>query len=389
MLTQDFILNGTPHGEVATLLEGMRFDAGLLRPYIDQNNRRCVTLNTGRTWYNPKSQRQEPIYEKRTLKELAAMDVELPVQNAATLRKDEWIELDRTLLRVARPRLRAWSDLAARSSYGGFNGFNRTILEYEMMNDPGEAIVDMDGITEGRADSPRFTLQGLPLPITHSDFWFSSRRLGISRNGGTPLDMAMGEAAARRVAETVEKTLIGSITGITYGDSTGYGGPASIYGYTNYPDRLTFPSLTEPTGANGDVTVNEVLEMRQLAYENNHFGPFMLYHSTDWDRFLDDDYYVSGGNNPNQTLRDRIRAIEGIEDIRRLDYLDAETNPFTFLLVEMTSEVARAVIGMPLTTIQWDMKGGLQKNFKVMTIMVPQLRADINGTTGIIHASAA
>lgn len=387
MITQDFILNGMPHGEAATILDGVRFDPGLLRPYIDEHNRRCVTINTGRTTYDAKLGRSVPVYEKRTLGEIARMGIELPVQNAATLRKDEWILLDRTLMRVARGRLRAWSDLASRSSFGGFNGFNRSVLEYEKINDAGEAIVDMDGITEGRSDSPQYTLQGLPLPITHSDFWFSSRRQGISRNTGTPLDMTMAEMSARRVAESIERTLIGTQTGITYGDARDYGSPSTVFGYTNFPERLTFPELTVPTGSNGNITVGEVLEMRSLAYANNHFGPFMLYHSSDWDAFMDDDYTVSGGNNPNTTLRQRIRAIEGIEDVRRLDFLDPATNPYTLLLVEMTSNVARAVIGMDFTTIQWDTKGGLQRNFKVMAIMVPQLRADFNGQTGIIHGT--
>lgn len=389
MNTQDFILNGSPYGETATALEGVRFDPCLLRPYIDEHNRRCLTVNTGRMYYDSKTQRTQPVYEKRTLAEIARMGIELPVNNTATLRKDEWIELDRTLLRVARERMRAWSDLASTSSFGGFNGFNRSVLEYEKLNDAGEAMVDMDGISEGRSDTPQYKLQGLPLPITHSDFWFSSRRQGISRNTGTPIDMTMAEMATRRVAETIEKTTIGTETGITYGDSTDYGAPSTVFGYTNFPERLTYPSLTVPTGANGDATVDDVLAMRELLYDNNQFGPFMLYHSTDWDKYMDDDYFVTGGNNPNTTLRERLRQIGGITDVRRLDFLSSNTNPLQLIMVQMTSEVARAVIGMGLTTVQWDQKGGLQRNFKVMTIMVPQLRADFNGQTGIVHATTA
>lgn len=387
MFTQDFVLNGSPHGETAQALAGLRFDPGLLRPYIDENNRQCVTVNTNRMEYNPKSGRYHPVWEKRTLKELAHMNVDLPVTNAASLRKDEWIELDRVLLRVARARLRAWADLAGANTYGGFNGMARTVLEHETMNDPGEAIVDMDGLTEGRADSPKYQLEGLPLPITHSNFWFSSRRLAISRNTGTPLDSTMGEAAARRVAETIEKTVIGTQIGMTYGDASEYSRSPTVFGYTNFPQRITTPSLTAPTGDNGDVTVEEVLEMRSNLYNAHYYGPYMLYHSTDWDQFMDDDYLVTGGNNPNTTLRERLRAIEGIQDVRRLDFLEEETNPFTMIMVQMTSEVARAVNGLSLTTVQWDQKGGLQRNFKVMSIQVPQLRADFNGNTGIVHAT--
>ena len=88
--------------------------------------------------------------------------------NATTLRKDDWLKMDAAVVRAARQRLRAWSDLAASSSFGGFNGMSKMVLEWETQSDPGEAIVDMDGLTEGRGDSPLFQLEGLPLPITHS-----------------------------------------------------------------------------------------------------------------------------------------------------------------------------------------------------------------------------
>lgn len=389
MFVQDFIINGSPMGEFAEQLQSVRFDAGLLRPYIDQHGRKCVTVNTGKKRFNDKTRRWEPIYEKRTLKELAHMDVELPVTNAASLRKDEWIELDTQILRAARARLRAWTDLTSAASFGGFNAMARTVLEHETMSDPGEAIVDMDGLTEGRTDSPLYQLEGLPLPITHSDFWFSSRRLAAGRNMGTPLDSTMAEAAGRRVAEMIEKTVIGVQTGITYGKSTEYSRTSSVYGYTNFPDRITKTDLTVPDGTNADETVDDVLEMRDLLYDAHRYGPYMLYHSTDWDRYMDDDYVPSGGNNPNTTLRQRLKAIDGIQDVRRLDFLTSDENPFTLIMVQMTSDVVRAINGMGITTIQWDAVGGMRKNFKVLAIQVPQLRSDYSGSTGILHATTA
>jgi hypothetical protein len=383
----DFLLNGQGHGQVAEAIAGCRFDPGLLRPYIDSRGNRCVTINTGRNRPDGTPERQ-----KRLVAELVNNGVASPVFNATSLRKEEWVQLDMVVLRAARQRLRAWADLAAANTFGGFNGMSKTILEHETMSDPGEAIVDMDGLTEGRTDSPKYQLEGLPLPITHSDFWFSSRRLAVSRNTGTPLDTTMAEAAGRRVAEMVEKTLIGVETGITYGSAAAgtagiaYGRTPSVYGYTNFPNRITKTNLNIPTGSNASATLSDVLAMRDLLYNNRFYGPFMLYHSTDWDRYLDNDYILTGGNTATQTLRERIRAIEGISDVRRLDFL---TNTFTLLMVQMTADVARAVNGMDITTVQWESVGGMRLNFKVMAILVPQLRADFSGNTGIVHATTA
>lgn len=381
----DFILNKQGHGPVGEQLAGCRFDPGLMRPYLDQYGRQCVTVNTGRLRYNREENTYEPIYQQALVSELLNSGIPIPVSNATTLRKNEWIELDKVVLDAARERLRAWSDLAGANTFS-LNGMTKTILEHETVSDPGEANVDMDGVTPGRTDRPKYQLEGLPLPITHSDFFFSSRQISASRASGTPLDSAMASFAGRRVAETVEKTLIGTITGLTYGTASNYGRTPSVYGYTNFSARNTKTNVTTPTGTNPEATVSDILAMRQTLYGDKFYGPYMVYHSTDWDLYMDNDYARLGGNNANMTLRDRLRAIDGIQDVRRLDFL---TNTFTLIMVQMTADVARAVVGMDMTTVQWETVGGMQLNFKVMAIMVPQLRADFNGNCGIIHGTTS
>jgi hypothetical protein len=391
----DLVLN-SPMGAdgvgVDFIQPGTRFETGLLRPYIDMHTgQRMVTINTGRSHYDDKTNQYLPVYEEVPLQELVDRGVNTPVANASSLRKDEWIQLDQVVLRAARSRLRAWADLAAANTYGGFNGMSKMVLEHETVSDPGEAQVDMDGLTEGRTDSPKFQLEALPLPITHSDFTFSQRRLAISRNTGTPLDTFMAEAAGRRVAESIEKTLIGVNTGLTYGADARYNRASSVYGYTNFPDRLTYNTITAPNsvGWKPQTTVDNVIAMRELLYDANFYGPFMLYCSNDWDQYLDGDYYAlatSGMVAPTQTLRERLSKIVGIQGIRRLDYF---TSTFSMVLVQMTSDVARAVNGMDITTVQWESQGGMRLNFKVMAIQVPQLRADYSGNCGICHGTTA
>jgi hypothetical protein len=167
--------------------------------------------------------------------------------------------------------------------------------------------------------------------------------------------------------------------------------PSTVRGYTNYDHINTKADLTAPTagGWHPGTTLANVLTMRDTLYNDRFYGPFMLYHSTDWDAYLDNDYYAlatSGMTAPSQTLRNRIRAIEGIQDVRRLDFL---TDTFTLLMVQMTPDVARAVIGMDITTVQWESQGGMRLNFKVMAIMVPQIRSDYSDRCGIIKGTTA
>ncbi len=381
----------------------------LRRPYLDDRGRACVAVRDirgGWTRNDSHGGERRPLVRAYLVNDLRNQGYNLPmVVNATTLRKEDWIQLDRQIVRSARQRLKAWNDLLQASSFGGFNAMGKMTLEYQAMSDPGEAVVDMDARTTARNDTPLFILRSLPLPITHSDFGYSSRELMVSRNSNTPLDTAMGESAGRRVAEMVEDTLIGNQTGITYAtQTTGPGthtGTSTVYGYTNFPQRLTKINFTAPTvgGWVPDTTHNEMLAALDQIYLQGFYGPFVIYHSTDWTQYMNRVYAVSGGNNPGETLRTMLLKNPDILDVRRLDRLlgvaatwagvAIPANLYTFIIVQMTSEVAQAINGMDITTVQWQQKGGLDLCFKVMCIQVPRLRSDYSSRTGILHGTTA
>lgn len=383
----DFVINGVGQGDVGSLLNRissggeMVFDPGINRPYIDEKDgKKYVTLNN----------KGKP--QKVLVRDLVDSGAEVPalLTNSTSLRKQEWVHFDNQVLKAARSRLRAWTDLMGSVSVGGFNAMGSTTFEYEAINDPGEAVVDMDGLTDGRNDGPLFKLRSVPLPITHSDFWMSSRQLATSRNKGMPLSTTMPEFAARRVAERIEKQVIGMLPGMEFGTvSTGpvaHDGQSKIYGWMDYPPAIDYVGLSTPTGSNPDAILADVLGMRDELYDNDYFGPFMVYTSKDWDRYLDNDYYVSATGMGGKTLRQRLKDIEGIQDVRRLDFF---TTPFTMIMIQMTSDVVRAINGMDVTTVQWETHGGMRLNFKVMAIQLSLNQSDFNGKCGILRAQAA
>lgn len=408
----------------------VQFDPGYRRPYLDSRGRLAVTVNTGR-WTTDRGERV-PVREHRLVRDLVNNGVMLPppVTNATALRKEEWIEIDRTVVRAARKRLRFYSDVNKQSGSYSVPGMSKMLLEYETMADPGEAVQDMNGLTPGRNDETQYQLEGFPLVLTHADFWLDSRRLSISRNSGTPVDGTLGEASARRVGEMVEKTGIGTTTGMTYGGASthvgGYGRTSKQYGVLNFNSRLTSTGY-RPTGngragtANGWTgldTVKDILAAITALRNRNFYGPFMIYHSTDWDDYLDLPYQVLNGvgsvvGMAMNTLRQQLCQIgegDGTGDgekvilgCRRLDFMFASTSsvpsgsgnvgmlsydalfPFAMVLVQMTPEVVRAVNGLDVTTVQWEEKGGMMLKFKVMCIQGTMIRADFYGNCGINH----
>jgi len=347
----NFILNGQASGDVASVLMANNMNPSCLRPYIGLDGQTYMDVLTANGEWKAQL-----------------------IQNAnATLRKDDWQHLDTAILKAAKPRLMAVADLrGAGLQYTMPNGMAHTVLQHETQSDITPATISMDGLRQSDGDRPEFALENLPLPIIHKDFNFSARQVMASRNGGSPLDTTTAELAGRRVAEEAENLLLGVTS------SYGYGG-GNIYGYTNFPSRLT-KTMTAPTSSNHATTVAEILQMKTQSQDANHYGPWFCYCSTSWDAFMDEDYSTAKGDN---TLRDRIGMIEGIDRPRTLDYLPTNT----LMLVQKTPEVAREVVGMDITTVQWESHGGMQLNFKVMAILVPQLRADQNGNTGIVHGS--
>jgi hypothetical protein len=347
----DFILNGQGHGSIGSKLVAANMDPRVLRPYVDENGRACITVNQGG--------KEKKLFTNAT----------------ATLRKDEWLALDRAVMGVAKERLRVFGDLrSAGSSYSIPNGMGTTVFESQRMGDITDARFSMDGLAGSDNDRLEFDLVGLPLPIVHKQFRLSARQLATSRNGGAPLDTMQAEAATRRCAEQIEKLTLG------IGNTYAYGG-YTVYGYRNFPQRLT-QTLTSPAtgGWTPAVLVNELLAMKQKSVDAHYFGPWQAYFAPAWSIYLDDDYSPAKGDN---TLRQRLAQIEGISGIATADYLTG----YDIILVQRSSDVARAVIGMEFTTVQWEEMGGLALNFMVMGIMVPQLRADINDNTGIVHGA--
>lgn len=350
----DLIINGQAQGSIAARMLATNFDVNALRPFVGPDGRSYITQNRGGS----------------------LVAVPTPIGNA-TLRRDEWIQIDTAVVAAARERLRLIADLRGSGlTFTIPNGMGKTVLESQRMGDITAATISMDPARRSDGDRPEFDIVNIPLPVIHKDFHFTARQIATSRNSGTPIDTTTAQLAARRVAEEAEKLALGVSATFSYGGGT-------IYGLINFPGRSTqFVTHPEVSSWIGGTLVGQILEMRQASIDQNYRGPWVLYNSPAWDQYLDDDYSSQKGD---LTLRQRIAQVQGIQDVRTLDFLTG----FQLVLVQQTSDVIRLVIGMDVTTLQWETDGGMVQHFKVMAIMVPQIREDFEGQTGLVHAVAA
>jgi uncharacterized linocin/CFP29 family protein len=348
-------------GNICDVLFNHDFQIGALRPYRsndESDSNRYITVTNGQ------GKPEAKVTHNASL--------------STPFRRDDWTEIDRAVISAAKPRLKLFGDIRSQGlEYNIPNGLGKTSFQHEAVSDTSQATISMDGLRRSYADRPVFDLRNMPLPIIHKDFHFSARQLAVSRNGGSPLDTTTASQAARRVAEVAEELSIGTLSSYNFGGSY-------IYGLINYPGRLTH-IMTDPTSGGWipSKTVQEVIHMRLMSTQNYYYGPWMLYVSLPWDEYLEADY-KSNAASSTMTLRERLQKIGGIVDVRTLDYLTG----YQMVLVQMTQDVIRAVIGMDIITVQWPSEGGMMVNFKVMSIMLPQIRSDYYGSTGIVHGAS-
>jgi len=371
MLQVDAFFNGQQIGNVANalvsdphILRNGRMEPGAMRPYYRRDGRPVIAVNNG---------------EKDKQGNLKL--IEVPVGNA-TLRKDEWEAYDKTLLETARIRLVGWQDLQNKNlMYNIGNGFAKTVLAYEEIGEMKGAEMSMDGTARAKADRPVYNTKYLPLPIVHYDFSVNARVLAESRQTGTPIDTVAAQEAGLAISEFLEEMLFVGPDSSTYS----FGG-GTIYGYTNFPGRIT-GSLTANWDSMSDDSVNtvgekilsDVLDMKQDSIDALHYGPWILYVPTAYETTMEKDY--NSGRSSSPSIRQRIENVSGIEAVKVADKLPANN----VVLVQMTSNVVRVVNGMPLSNVEWKTGDQMVNHFKAMTIQVPQLRRDANGNTGIVH----
>jgi uncharacterized linocin/CFP29 family protein len=365
----DLISGGHAIGDVASKLQSNgQMNIGAMRPFYDEKTRQCyiTVYNGGRL--EDKSSWQTMPYPRHLL------------QVNATLRRDEWKQLDEALIADSRYRLGGVEDLRTNGLvYNLGNAMGTTVLEWHDISGDMEAVVTMDGVTRGTNNRPNFQHNYLPIPIIHVDYEINARDLAASRNLGNPLDTTQAEMASRAINEKLENMLFTNLT-FNFGEKDSRNAN-TIYSYVNHPDRntvhLSIPwdhSSITPKGI-----LQDIQDMKAAATTAHKYGPYMLYIPTAYERVMDDDYDVAGTS--LMTVRERIMKLGGIKGIKVVDTLATDN----VLLVQMTKDVVRLVNGMGLQNVEWAVEGNTLFKFKTMAIQIPQIRSEQSGRSGIVH----
>ncbi len=323
------------------------FNVNSFRPYLNDRNQACVVNNQGK--------------EQR-------------INTNASLRFEEWKDIDSRVIEAAVDRLTGISLLRSKGLIHNLGSIGITISEWEEQSNITPANVSMSGITAGEQDTVNYDLIGVPIPIIHKDFRVNWRRLEASRRIGESIDVTMASMAGRVVAEASEDLLF--TTSLISADGR------SISSLFNFAQRVQVVGGTpwDDLDPDGNAIILEVVNDMLTALSAVKFhGPFTMFIPAAYEAKMEEDYRA----NDNRTVRQRLEALSKIDRIVTADRISGDNVSF----VQMTPDVIDLAVGQDMTTLQWETLGGRVNNFTTLAAWAPRLKNDFDGNSGIGHLS--
>lgn len=298
----------------------------------------------------------------------------------STLRKDEWESLDRVVVEAGKEVLVGVQDLRNAPGLLRTESIGVSIAQYNKMSTMPPANLAMNPLTDGERGRIDFSLAGVPIPFAFEDFQLDIRTLTASRSLGSSLDLQQGSEASYQVALAWETLLFNGTPAMAVADRVGT--LSTIYGYKTHPDRNTGTASGDwgsPTA--GYVNSINTIEAMKAALRNDKFpGPYWLYLGTQqWS----DINTVNAAT--DRRVSDVIRGDPEISAIRMSLRLDNGE----IIMVDPRPRVVQWVEGAMIRPVEWDEKGGLGTNYRIIGAGAPLVKSDYIGQCGVAHYTGA
>lgn len=290
------------------------------------------------------------------------------------------VMIDNAVVRVGLSRLTVAADvIAAGLVYPLADPLSITQLEYNKVNKVNSVRRVMNPSARGENVMQDMTQTRTPIYLTLADANMDIRALRMSQRVGLPLDTSLIGAQTRGVNEAIEDAIINGPTTLDGQALTDAGYTA--YGLLNEPNVNTkvLTSAAWSTAPVGATVFTELEAMKLQLQGDKKFGPYTLYVGTTVGNALDADYDVTSPSR-GLTIRERLLKIEGLTAIRTADFMPATK----VVLVQMTDDVVDMIVGQYPTVIPWTSLDGFTIHNLIMAIMIPRVRSDYDGNSGIV-----
>lgn len=312
-----------------------------------------------------------------------AMDGPMEFRAAAPLMERAQVVVDRTIVEVGMQRLTFVQDLLSEGLvYNLPDPLSVPQLEWYSSNRVGAAQRTMTPSARGENKMPIMLPNRTPIYLTTDTFTLDIRTLKMSQRVGMPLDTNLIAQCTRAVNEAFEDAAINGATTLD-GQSlvvAGYSAPGLLNAPNANTKVLTASAWSGATPV-GPTVQSEILAMISQLQADLKFGPYNLYIPTSVGVALNYDFKTTSGGDSSIIQRAQEINVGG----RTLRVRVTDMMPATKVaLVQMTSDVVEIIDGQRPTAIPWTSLDGFTIYNLIMGIMVPRVRSDYNGNSGIV-----
>jgi len=324
---------------------------------------------------------------------MEAVEKEFGFRTLGPMQDKAQVAIDRAVVEVGLQRLTIAADvMAAGLTYNLTDPLSIAQLEWNTITKTQAPQRTMSPSARGETKMPILTPNRLPIYLTTDKFEIDIRTLKTSQRIGTPLDTTMVKQCVRGVNEAVEDATINGATTLDGQNLVvaGYNAPGLLNAPSVNTQSLTAAAWT--SAPVGTTILAEVQAMIAKLQAKKKFGPYRLYVGTQIGNVLDNDY--STATNTVTTIRQRLLQIDTLEAIRTADLLSSGNGASPsignkVILVQMTSDVIDMVVGQQPTVIPWTSLDGFTIHNLVMAILIPRVKVDAEGNSGIVVGTTA
>ena len=300
------------------------------------------------------------------------------LRTMAALPADAQRVIDMSVSRVGLSRLTVVSDLmTAGLTYSLPNPLSVLEVQWDSISEAGGAQRTMTPSARGQNQLPGRTSMTLPVYLTTDDFFIGIRTLEASKRVGVPLDMSGIEMATRRVNEAIEDSVINGAT-LEGGHDLQIKGN-KVPGLLNAPNANTHAITVAWETATGDQILADILTMIGKLQEDKKFGPYALYVNTTVGNALNKDFKAGTTGSILSRIQQISNGAGGLLTVKTADMLPAKK----VVLVQLTNDVIDLIVGQAPTAVPWTSPDGFTFFWLVMGVIIPRVRSDYNGASGI------
>lgn len=302
---------------------------------------------------------------------------ELMASNASSLEKEEWEELQSTVIETRRQGLSIVNDLRQSGLTRPLDLSTMTSIWQKIDHVPDHVERTMNPGTRTAGGDVEYTTDGAPLPVVHMDWYIDRRVMMVSRNQGQGLDTVVPAQLTRLVNENLEDLMVNGWAPTIDG--------RRLYGFRDHPSRnqLTGSNWHDGTTDADDVR-NDFLSVIETLEDDEYDPPYRVYLSrNEWQRLRRLVADISGGDTSDTNMRERVQEEFDLEidDIRVSPKIPAGE----LVAFKPTQDVVTMGVAEDIQAIEWEEPDGWRHHFKVMAAMNLELKDTAESQMGVAH----